>query len=606
MAALLGAVAFLQFRATRQIAQATEDRIAGNLESLMIDWHLDFYRRSSATCVALQVGPDSGAFDGWEAFRDRYAQLRRSTRMPQLIRDLYIWETSQKAMPRLLSLSAETGLPAVTEPPPNFGPLLTRLRSRSASLNSGLRAWQLVDSGQPEDTPSPGYLSRESDPPTGWQFEQNIPAIVHPIVHHKLPMSQDDPIGPEAIDWIIIALDIRTIERQLFPELTLRHFGISSSADYSVAVAARGDPEQLLYRSSPDEQSATGGVLDAQMNIFGPPPISVEDSSWIALRNANAVKVENWRDFAGPIWFPVIQYSNVEHPWMLILSRRKGRLEDRIADAQRLNLATNGVVLLLLAAGVALIMTAGHRAQKYARLEMDFVASISHELRTPLTAIYSAGENLADGVVESKPQLQHYGSLITSQARQLIRLVDQVLTFASTHSGEKCYEMRVLEVAPLIGLALQNTEAMTRGAGFSVEAAIAPGLPPVRGDQGALVSCLQNLIVNAVKYSGRSRWIRVTARTAREGDRCEIQVSVEDRGIGIAASEMTDIFKPFYRSPRVKAQQLHGTGLGLSVAREITEKMGGRIAVRSSLGAGSIFTICLPCAGAESGLSSTG
>src|SRR5262252_1579885 len=75
MAVLLAAVAFMQFRATRQIGKATEDRIAGDLESVMIDWHLDFYRRFSEACVAIQVGPDSGAFDAWDAFRDRYAQF---------------------------------------------------------------------------------------------------------------------------------------------------------------------------------------------------------------------------------------------------------------------------------------------------------------------------------------------------------------------------------------------------------------------------------------------------------------------------------------------------------------------------------------------------
>src|SRR6266849_307425 len=75
-AALLAAVAGLQFRSTRQINEATEAQHGGNVESLMIDWHLDFYRRFSSICVALQVGPDSGAFDDWLTFTHRYAEWR--------------------------------------------------------------------------------------------------------------------------------------------------------------------------------------------------------------------------------------------------------------------------------------------------------------------------------------------------------------------------------------------------------------------------------------------------------------------------------------------------------------------------------------------------
>jgi signal transduction histidine kinase len=280
---------------------------------------------------------------------------------------------------------------------------------------------------------------------------------------------------------------------------------------------------------------------------------------------------------------------------MLILTHRRGHIEDIVANAHRINLLTNSVILLLLAVGITLVVISGLRAQMYARLQMDFVASISHELRTPLTAIYSAGENLADGVVEKKSQLQHYGSIITSQARQLIDLVDQILTFASTRNGEKSYEMQPLEIAQVIGSALQNSGATIQAAGFAVEVDIAPGLPLVQGDQSALESCIQNLLVNAVKYSGKSRWIRVSAQLVQVRKADEIEIRVEDRGIGIAPSELTDIFKPFYRSPQVKAAQIHGTGLGLSVAREMMEAMGGHISASSTLGAGTTFILRLPC-----------
>jgi signal transduction histidine kinase len=201
---------------------------------------------------------------------------------------------------------------------------------------------------------------------------------------------------------------------------------------------------------------------------------------------------------------------------------------------------------------------------------------------------------LADGVVEKPSQLQHYGSIITFQTRQLIDLVDQILTFSSATSKEEHYELRSLEVAQLVDLALLNTQATMLTGGFEIEVDLAPGLPPVRGDQAAIVSCLQNLLTNAVKYSGRSRWIRIAAQLAKERSTSVVLLSVEDRGIGIAAEELADVFKPFYRSSAAKVAQIHGTGLGLSVAKEITEAMGGRITVKSSLGAGTTFTLALP------------
>jgi signal transduction histidine kinase len=594
LACLLAAVAFLQFRSTAQVDDATEERVGGNLESLMIDWHLDFYRQFSAICVALQVGPDSGAFDDWSVFSDRYSQWRQTTQTPHVVQNLYIWETSQRTDPRLLSLESPSRPPRLAAQSPNFLPLLARLQSRSGNLYSALRAWQANDPDRARKNSSSRSLPLAGDPLTGWQFDQNIPAIVHPIVHHKLPMEVDNPSSPEAVDWMIIVLDVHIIGAQIFPALALRHFGPAASADYSVAVAALGTPNRVLYDSSSDAGKTEIDKSDAAMNIFGPPPASIEDNFWLAVQHANAVKMQNWHHFSGPIWFPVIHYSNEDHPWMLILTHRKGHLEDVVAKARRINILINGVVLILLAAGITTVVIASHGAQQYARLQMDFVASISHELRTPLTAIYSAGENLADGVVEKRSQLQHYGSIIKSQTRQLINLVDQILTFASSRSGEMRYEMRPLEVASVIDLALESTQAAIQASGFKVEVEIEPCLPPIMGDPTALASCIQNLLANALKYSGKSRWIRVSALPTNAGDREEIEIRVEDRGIGIAPSELTDVFKSFYRSSQVKAAQIHGTGLGLSVAKAITEAMGGRISVSSSLGVGTTFALAFP------------
>lgn len=236
-------------------------------------------------------------------------------------------------------------------------------------------------------------------------------------------------------------------------------------------------------------------------------------------------------------------------------------------------------------------------AVQFATLQMEFVTSISHELRTPLAVIRSAAENIADGVVEGKEQLARYGSVIRNQSRQITDLVNEILLFASTRNKKNRYTLRPLKVSEIVEVAMENTAELVREAGFVVEQHVEQDLPCIVGDLSALSHCLQNLIGNAIKYSGQTRWIglRALLNEAAPGNR-EVRISVQDRGIGIDGPELPHIFEPFYRSPAVSAAQIHGTGLGLPLAKSIAEAMNGKLTVESKLGSGSIFTLHLPIA----------
>jgi len=238
-------------------------------------------------------------------------------------------------------------------------------------------------------------------------------------------------------------------------------------------------------------------------------------------------------------------------------------------------------------------------AMKLAKMQMDFVASVSHELRTPLAVICASAQNIADGVVEEKEQLAKYGSVIRHHSNQLTELINQILLFASTHEGRNRYVMRTLRVPEVISAVMLNTRAAAEQSGFLVEEHLGAELPLVNGDFSAICQCLQNLVVNAVKYGGnRHRRIAIRAFTGpRDGDHSEeMRISVEDHGIGIDGAELEQIFEPFYRSPVVAAAQIHGTGLGLALAKSIAQAMGGRITVVSRVGVGSRFTLHLPLA----------
>jgi signal transduction histidine kinase len=281
---------------------------------------------------------------------------------------------------------------------------------------------------------------------------------------------------------------------------------------------------------------------------------------------------------------------------LVLRHRRGGALGAFVADSRRRDLAISFGVLFLLVISIAILVITSTRAQRLAKLQMDFVTAVSHELRTPLTVISSAAENIAQGVVEGREQLEQYGTVIGAQARKLFEMVEQILLFAAIREGHQRYSMRPLDVTDILEAAVSSTAGLIQAAGFRVERSVESNLPQILGDLPALSQCVQNLITNALKYGSEQRWMGIEARLTEHGmSGEEIQISVSDHGIGIDARELQHIFEPFYRSSSVTAAQIHGTGLGLPLAKSIVEAMKGQLSVKSTPGRGSKFTLHLPC-----------
>jgi two-component system sensor histidine kinase ChiS len=307
------------------------------------------------------------------------------------------------------------------------------------------------------------------------------------------------------------------------------------------------------------------------------------------------LKSTEWRSFIGPAWFPVIEYSEIPGTWVLKLQRRAGPLQTVVSRVRRRNLSLSALVLLLLAVNIAVLTSAGYRAQQFARLQMEFVASVSHELRTPLSAIFSAGENIKDGVVTDTPGLKQYGSIILSQSRQLMDNIDRILLFASIRSGKDRYSVRPLDVSEIFRRVRNSTATLLLEESCILDQHIESIVPRILADPGAVCGCLENLVTNAVKYGLADRRIHMSAcREWTESRGYRVAISVEDHGIGIRHSDLEHIFEPFYRSPEAVSSQIHGTGLGLSLAKHLAEVMNGSLSVVSEAGVGSIFTLRLP------------
>ena len=608
---LLVTIAVLQYRWIKQINDDTEDRARNSMETAMTQWNREFYRGLYSICGGLLADPDAASLEGWTEYLQRYSTWRHeeyhynpaNALRPgaSLISDVYIWETASGAAPELFLLDPVHHRIGPAARPAQLEPLLARLRDRSQTYDAALHAWQLPgqEISRPPTNPTAASAAQQDPQYTGWQIDQTLLALVHPLVHHARPMAHSNLPTPEQgpVDWMVIVLNRETIQGAILPQLAKRNFSSRRTLDYRVAIVAPGTKRSVIYTSEPGfPQEDTHG---ATMRIFGhpghptetngPPPQSSD--AWSTGDDSAHLSGPGWQ------WFPVIQYGSGTAPWMLVVQRRSGSIDAAVNRVWRTNMVTALAVLLLLAGSVGLLVVATRRAQYLAHLQMNFVTSVSHELRTPLTVMISAAENIADGVVEKPLEVREHGRIIVGHGRALSDLVNRILLFAAGNSGNGAGHRQPVDVGDAVNGLLFNLAEPIQSAGIHVERNISPNLPCVLADPDVLCQCLQNLVVNAIKYRGHSKWITISAEVGESTPSVpEVRISVQDRGIGIHESELKSIFEPFYRSPDVVARHIQGTGLGLPMVKRSVLEMGGRLMVTSTLGSGSTFTIILPVA----------
>jgi two-component system phosphate regulon sensor histidine kinase PhoR len=226
------------------------------------------------------------------------------------------------------------------------------------------------------------------------------------------------------------------------------------------------------------------------------------------------------------------------------------------------------------------------------RVRQDFVANVSHEFKTPLTAIQGFAETLLAGALEDPQNNRRFLEIIRDQATRLARLTDDLLKLARIEAGK--LELEFLSVRPieLIERCAETSLLKSSRKQITLEMAVPPGLPAMRGDASVLRDVLQNLLDNAIQYTPPGGSIRVSATASAR----EAVITVGDTGIGIPLAEQERIFERFYRVDAARSREAGGTGLGLSIAKHIVEAHGGRLWVESEVGRGSRFSFSSPAA----------
>jgi signal transduction histidine kinase len=226
-------------------------------------------------------------------------------------------------------------------------------------------------------------------------------------------------------------------------------------------------------------------------------------------------------------------------------------------------------------------------------LKSDFVSMVSHELRTPLTSIIGFAKTLRT-LPLSKEQQQQYLAIIEAEGKRLSSLVEEYLDISKIESGTISLQRGLVNIATLICSAV-DLFSVSQRKGFIVD--LPPSMPDITADGAKIVSVLHNLMDNAIKYSGDSQEIIITAHVKEDG----IAVSVRDFGPGIATDDIDKIFDKFYRGKNAATVRHRGSGLGLAIAKGIIEAHNGKIWYESLQGKGTKFSFFLPAQSKEPG-----
>jgi signal transduction histidine kinase len=583
--ALLVILGVLQYRGLTQINRTEREKAHQRVQEQADRFALDFNREVQNAYFNFQTDADSWKAKDWTSFNERFDYWREKTTYPELIDEFYFVEVKSDALPLRYDQTARAFIPA--EPTPELATAIARTKD--------LKSFQpVLDDIYTLALPIHG---------SGPRLEKII------IRSSEGPMREQIQM-PERFGYLLIRLNPGTIKDRLLPDLSAKYFG---DGEYRVAVNDKSGSNIF--------QSLSGESRDARAPLFDLAPdnfiqfsnknlISAIDSerrSDMTIRSRiesktlvagkplggdqDTLKIEVRKD--GKPNTAVFTRTSVEGgdpPWTLLVQHSSGSLDGYMDSTLRQNLAMGFGILFLLAAAVVAIMFSAQRAKTLAQRQVDFVSSVSHEFRTPLAVIYSAGENLADGVAKERDQISRYGELIKGEGKKLTGMVEQILDFAGANSGRKQYNFVEIDIRDVINDALVECNSVLDDKEIDVEIEVARSLSPINGDRSALSGALQNLIMNSVKYGNGAKWLRISA----ENGGGNVEISVEDHGIGISKSDLRQIFEPFYRSKVVVDAQIHGNGLGLSIVKQIAEAHGGKVTAESEKGKGSKFTITLP------------
>jgi signal transduction histidine kinase len=355
------------------------------------------------------------------------------------------------------------------------------------------------------------------------------------------------------------------------------------------------------YRSPRDPQLVFGALIhlarltEGLRNVVKVDPESLRDEICVVLLDDNARPVTTSRaNFQGNWKRPIVatEIGEVLPHWEVAVYLLNPARLTKSAQTLKVTLGLL-IALLVLAIGIGgwLIVLDLNRQLTLARQKTDFVSNVSHELKTPLTSIRMFSELLAEGRVTDPEKQRSYFNIITAETARLTRLINNVLDFSRPE--RKKYNFAPCDLAGVVQETVASYRPHLEAGGFKLDCDLPESPVCVNGDRDALAQIVVNLLSNAEKYSAGRKEVRVEIRQQSQPVR-HVEVRVLDRGLGVPAGSEERIFEQFYRAHDSLSSGIQGSGLGLTLARQIARAHGGDIASEPRKGGGSVFILRLP------------
>ncbi|GAY14669.1 signal-transduction histidine kinase senX3 [Mycobacterium sp. shizuoka-1] len=261
------------------------------------------------------------------------------------------------------------------------------------------------------------------------------------------------------------------------------------------------------------------------------------------------------------------------------------------ATAGRSGLSVRGHVRLLSKQDPRFAVVYVDDQSEQARMEAsrrDFVANVSHELKTPVAAMGVLAEALLESA-EDPDTVHHFSRKILTESQRLANMVGELIELSRLQGAEPLPDLDGVDVDSVVSEAISRHKVAADNADIKVTTDAPSGFR-VLGDQSLLVTALANLISNAIAYSPNGSKVSISRR--RRGD--NVEISVTDRGIGIARADQERVFERFFRVDKARSRATGGTGLGLAIVKHVAANHNGSIRLWSQPGTGSTFTLSIP------------
>jgi signal transduction histidine kinase len=407
---------------------------------------------------------------------------------------------------------------------------------------------------------------------------------------------------------ILIKLDMDVLKSRVLPYYVEFFFGKDShSQNYAVTVYDSSN-EKILY--PPEERSGgLAGYYDAVSRVLSPVSLTRIEAlpefrgdialpkglgtpmllSWLS-NNTDGEPLKN------EIRENITQFEQLLElqdegtdvtGWYVGVVHEAGSLEAAVYHNRIRNSVLAFGIIGILVISLAVMYILYRRSEFLSAREREFVAGVSHELRTPLSALFSAGENLAEGVVTSPDRIKEYGELVRREGARLTGMVERVLLYAGFQSD------RIKRNWSRVSLRETAESAVRRVASINndiIKFRAGQDSYEISGDAQSLRSMFENLLSNGLKHGEPP----VELKMESQDKNGTVMITVSDSGPGFSKKEVKKIFDPFYRGERSMEKQIPGSGVGLSLVQQIVKLHGGRISAENKPERGALFRITFP------------